>query len=254
MEHNNPTGDFKNRWIAFLCAVFGPSTTILIILSVGLIYISADQPNSTIRPGLVVLVSIFSAATGSSIVKKWLEITEVGLLVTRGKSAIRNLKLLMVQISALDDITKSFLSQIQEKGYKNAVAPRLVEIQGRCNLLSAQTVNSIEDWKDIIPEADIESLIDFWNEKNLNLTNVKIERDHVEKELEKAKKLSEEEKETLRNRLDEKDEMISKLRAELSKAEMDLNSSIYTSGAPIVPTDHITKDEVVRAPIGSPSF
>ena len=136
------------QWVNFLCSFFQPTVVILILLIVFLLYASyqfALQP--LVSNTFITIISILSGLVGGMIAKRLAEISEGTILVTRGKSAIRGLKALFNQVSAIENRTSIYINRLDPKNqdYK-LVKNNYEEIIGKCVTLQDEVLNSIEDF------------------------------------------------------------------------------------------------------------
>ena len=87
------------KWGKFLLVILDPWVITLAIATIYFIYYS-NKPKTVDKNILTILtlfISLFSAILGGVLANKWAEITEAKVLVTRGKSAIRSLKLILIR-------------------------------------------------------------------------------------------------------------------------------------------------------------
>lgn len=110
---------------------------------------------------ITVIISVFSGLLGSLITNEWTKLTEAGILVTRGKSAIRGLNLLVLNIASVEARIARFLADLEhsERHEDPLARGRYEELTRRCHTLQEEALNSIEEWTDIIPEADVKTQI-----------------------------------------------------------------------------------------------
>ncbi len=226
--------NLKKRWGEFFSIIFGPWTVVL-IASVALLFIfSVGQTNTTIRSLFFVLITIASAILGGRITKNWVDITEGGIVISRGKSAVRSLKLLLRNISALEQRVKKFEDRTDEiENHPEVTKRNYEEIIEICNLLEEEAVNSIENWTDIIPEADIKTQIGVISELRHSLKKKEDELTELNNELNDTKDRSEEDNKKLEARVKEKvkeKEYISFLIKEIAKLNV-LGASNGIGGA-----------------------
>jgi len=216
--------NLKKKWGEFFSIIFGPWTVVL-IASVALLFIfSVGQTNTTIRSLFFVLITITSAILGGRITKNWVDITEEGIVIARGKSAVRSLILLLHSISVLEQRVKEFEDRTDEiENHPEVTKRNYEEILGRCNLLEEDTVNSIENWTDIIPEADIKTQIGVISELKQSLQATKYESTELKKELNDTKDRSKEDRKKLEAEANKTKKKIESLEREIREK---VNNSI----------------------------
>jgi len=231
------------RWKVFLSIFLDPWTIMLIISVVVLFSFSIGEKNQTITSLLFVLITAASTILGGRITKHWVDITEGGVVVARGKSAVRSLKLLLRNIAALEQRVSTF--GILNDGVEinlEVIKRNYEEIQETCNILEEEAVNSIENWTDIVPEADIKTQIGLITELKQSLQGKEGDLNSLNDELDNAKGKSENEKKRLENEVKKKEAQVEELEREIIKKKIDLRSinidgdldnilSIRTSGS-----------------------
>lgn len=222
----------KEKWEHFLQIIFDPWVLIFLVATLVFVWIAAGQTDQTLIAVLSVLISISSSIVGGVITKNWLDLTEGRVLVARGKSAIRSLKTLLANIADLERRVSQHLSRHTDNSLEvDVVKNSFEEIIGRCNVLEEEAINSIENWTDIIPEAEVKTqigLISRLREEKTGLENdIKQLRTHVED----VKEKSDAEKEELRKALWEKEKKLSETEAQLLKEQRKVDSGVL-SGLP----------------------
>lgn len=213
----------RKRWGVFLSIILDPWVIVLIASVISLFYFSVGQTNTTITSLLFVLITVTSSILGGRITKHWVDITEGGVVIARGKSAVRSLKLLLRNISALEERVAIFYERTDEiENHPEVTKRNYEEIQQTCNLLEEETVNSIENWTDIIPEADIKTQIGLISELKLSLHRKEEDLTVLNTELQDTKGESSEERNRLEVEMKEKEKQISHLEREITKRKIDL--------------------------------
>ncbi len=91
-----------------------------------------------------------------------------------------------------------------------------------CKLLQEETVSSIENWTDIVPEADIKTQVGVISELGQNLSQREAELAALKEELGEAKDNSEAERRALRNQVLEKEAQIVSLQRQIERKTIDL--------------------------------
>lgn len=200
--------NLKDRWKIFISLLFDPFTIILLISSIILVYFASVQTNNELKAILTILTSISSAILGSRIMTIWSNETEGRVIIARGGTAIRNLSLLLKIVSLLEQRVLKYLANITSS---KTIKIYFEEIIEKFHIIEEEIINSIEDWKDIIPEANIKHQIGLFsdlkseiNEKTLQL-----------KKLEEIKNRSESDKKELQEKIDKKQQEIFDLKQRL---------------------------------------
>ena len=179
--------DLKTRWGLFFDVIGDPWNVLLIISLAILSYNSVNQANVLVSTLLFILITVASAILGGRIAKHWADITEVSIVSARGHAAVRNLKLLLRLVTALEKRVTVF--RIREEDILNqpeVTKRNYEEAIETCKQIQEQTVNSIENWTDIVPEADIKTEIgvisDLKDSLNAKEEDLKLLKNQIQKD------------------------------------------------------------------------
>jgi hypothetical protein len=162
--------NLKKQWQRLLLVLFDPWVLILVSLTFGLMVFAIGQREILAEPAnsvLLLFTALSSVILGSRFTDRWKRPVEQALLIKKGETAIRNLKLLFSNLTNLENATKKHLSELN--GSKENAAGRYYEDMFDLSLMMVkeELIHSIEDWMDIIPDAHlklhIESLYDLKN-------------------------------------------------------------------------------------------
>ncbi|MHA1747723.1 MAG: hypothetical protein ACTSYF_03670 [Promethearchaeota archaeon] len=223
--------NLKKRWSVFLSTVLDPFLLILLFVSIGLVCYTSTQQESNIVGLLTVLLSISSAILGTRLMNLWHDYTEGKIIVKRGIMAIRNLILLLKNINLLEKRVDIYIQRIPtHKNIKDFSITYFEEIVEKFHIIEEETVNSIEDWKDIIPEADVKTQIGIITDLKKELSIKHKEKEVLTNQLEHIKNQTNTEKEDLKKEIKIKEQQISKLKDELLEKTHKISSSPILSG------------------------
>lgn len=216
-----------DRWKAFLTTVLDPLSVALMISTIFLSIVLLGQTDRILIATLTFLVSVFSGVLGGVLGKKWDDLTGERIIVARGKSAIRNLKLLLGAAVALERRVRRYLAQCAEDHQGEDRAPQAITIYleeavARCILLEEGILSSIESWTDIIPEADVKTQIGLISELTLSVDKLQQELSALSAELQETKGKSEDEIARLESGRRQKEKELSELRRELSERTLGM--------------------------------
>ena len=213
--------DFKKRWGVFLSLIFDP-WVILLTVALGLLFWQGPKQSGAGFGSIVfVMITLASAVLGGRITKQWVDVTEGGVVIARGKSAVRGLMLLLRNIASLERRVVRFLESDEgEEEIDQVTARNYEEIVEFCSLLQEETVNSIENWTDILPEADIASRIGVITDLRLELESAGSELGELQSELDQAKDSSEMEKQALKKQIGDQERRISGLRSQIVEKQV----------------------------------
>lgn len=217
------------RWITFVKMVFDPWVVLLTIFLALLLDFSVGSESGTLKLIFTILVALVSGLLGAILIKKWVDLTDEKLMIVRGKLAIRSLKLLFFNLLQTEKRTKKYIERLNEKELNyNLINCNFEEIIERCKLLEEECVNSIENWSDLIEEANVKTKLIFIN-------NLKSELERLENILITLKKFFAEDPDMNEERRDEvKEQMaqtefeIREIKAKLLEKENEINSSILS--------------------------
>ncbi|MDA8405239.1 MAG: hypothetical protein M0T73_00015 [Deltaproteobacteria bacterium] len=200
---------FWQEWRIFVQTLFSPKILFFIVATVALFCLSLTVREDPKAPPyltaiITVLLTISSVLLGRFISDRWSKLSDRGIMVTRGKSAIRGLNLLLQNLYTTEKRVKAHRGYLDQgnSDYK-LIVMSYEEIVERCILLQEEAINAIEEWQDIIPEVEglktqigvIRQLKDQQIELTDEITRLK-EQPKSEKENEQLiKKLAEKEKE-----------------------------------------------------------
>ena len=156
--------DFKERWSTFLKVIFDPWAAALYLLMGILTVFYSQATENSIKTLLTLLFSIVAGFIGGVLTKKWSDLNDEKILFARGVNAIRSLKLLLQQTIAAENRVRLFFKKIDKKTKIELIKSSYEEILDRHRLLEEQTIGAIENWNDIIPEADVKTQIGIISE------------------------------------------------------------------------------------------
>lgn len=223
------------KWKNFLNVILDPWVIILSLATVYFIYFS-NLPGTTdknIISILTLIISLFSAILGGILANRWAEITELKVLVARGKSAIRSLKLILLNISKIEKRTKYYISSIDKENEDfKLVISNFEEVIEKCYILEEEIISSIENWTDIIPEVEnmktqIGLITDMINTESLLQQEILGLNKNLEAEKEKGKQNND-----MQNLLKEKEAELTEVKRKLTIADNKFNETVLSGLTP----------------------
>ena len=227
--------NIKKSWTYFGEIVLNPSVLILLTATVFLIHYTTSANANTehiFYPVILVIISVLSSVIGGLITNNYSKITGASILVTRGKSAIRGLRLLTQNIDSIEKRTVKFLGEsedINSNTFKDLTKSNYEEIIERCKSVQQEALNAIEEWQDIIPEANITSNIGKLAALKTQILSEEESIQELKKQLEEGEKKSKEEKAKLEKLLMEKEKQVEKSTQSLSAVKNMLSKSILAN-------------------------
>jgi hypothetical protein len=222
----------KDSWKQFISIVFQPFVLILILASMAAGYLAANQKDPKIIALMTFIAAICGGALGGILTKRWSEMTEERVIFARGKTAVRALYLLLNNIAHLEKRTKVFLSRRdikEEEDVGEAVDAKVAfeEIIGLCRVLEEEALSSIENWTDIIPEADVKTKIGMISELQQLVESLQIDIGELKGQVDEAKE-NKAEVAALRKRIQDKEALLEDARTQLLGRQIPL---VGTSGS-----------------------
>lgn len=221
---------FKKRWQNFLSLIFDPWTLCFLIATTVLIILGHGQQNVTVSTMFTVLITLSSAVLGGRAAKHWVDITEGGVVKARGKSAVRGLKLLFGNVTSLDQRLERFLGHCEKDQPLEIIKTWIEEVSERTRLIAEEVVSSIENWTDIIPEADIKTHIGELSALTAKLDRKEAELKEIQEELNQTKDTAKEEREKLRKGIHDKEKEMADLQEQVRKSRISFGTGVYSSG------------------------
>jgi rubrerythrin len=219
----NESNELVESWQQFGKAVLSPFVVWLLglclVLGVLAFADGTDSAKNTseLKAAITIIISIFTGVAGAIIYKKIQDFSEKSILVTRGESAIRGLNLVLLSVKSLEN-------RLCSNSDKNGDPSIVDETTGRLILIQEQIVNSIQEWQDIIPSANIRSeigkVLQFSTEKKDLESNLEA----LKQRLDSATENSQKEKEQLKAVISEKQRALSVLEIKLAEKENELSN------------------------------
>lgn len=212
-------GRFVTEWKTFASILFRPIIFIpLIICGISLYFANTldKQPLSLVLN--LVAATLAGVASGGF----WDSIKNLmgnTILIKKGSSAVRNLAVSRLKVKNIfERVNASALSE---------------EIKNLATLLERDIANSIQEWKDVLPESvsTIEEAYVLLEEREIELNKTLLQKEDLNKRLDQEKQLREEDKKKLKEEIVEKGLRISELSQQIGKLKTTATStSVITSG------------------------
>lgn len=244
-----PNEDLKKKWSVFLSILIDPFNFVLIALYVSLTTLGyLNKDNSAVFYFIYVASTILAGFAGSRMYKLWSDYNEIKVATARGKTAIANLYLLCENILDIKTKTRKNIDSLNNNTNILVIKAFFEEIDSRFGILQREAINAIENWSDIIPEANIKEKIADLNKKiaeiNENETSLKEKNAEIEKlsgELSKVKDNSNQEKKVLLDKIQQKEKEVVELSKKLSESKLNFSKSYF--GGQLVPiTNNLVTD------------
>jgi hypothetical protein len=235
-----PWDEWKDRWGKFLTIVIDPWTVVLVAAGFFLSVVLIEQKDRATAAVLTLMVSILSGVLGSIWTNRWGELTAQRVVVARGNAAVRSLKLLFAGIAALERRAREYLQRHVDREevepvHGEVVKTYLEEVIERCGILEEETLSSIENWTDIVPEADVRTQIGLISELREEVGRRAKDLEQLKKNLEEVKGRSEEAAAKFKEQIAAKEQELLKLRKELSERRSTIAPLFGTGVSPDAP-------------------
>lgn len=222
--------DLKRQWLFFLRVIANP-WVIITAVAIILLAVIPTGDNSLVSTLTNIFLWLASALFGGIVSKLWMDNVEEKVVITRGKAAVRSLKLILNNLYTFEKRTNKYINKLKaEDMNKSEVIAAYEEIIERFNVLQEEVLNSIENWTDILPNIDIKTQVGI-------ISSIKSEKESMETEIqnltqiiEKSKGKSEEAKIELEKQLARKNQELSKIKNELREKEYKIAGSLFNSG------------------------
>ena len=207
MEEYKNVQTLKEKWKIFINLILDPWVVVLIIMTFAFIHYSAQIEDKKTLAIIAVIISLVSGVLGGVIANRWAQMTELKVLVARGKSAIRSLKLILLNISNIEKRTKEYIVRIDKENKEcKLIISNFEEVIEKCNILEEEIISSIENWTDIIPEvANLKTQIGLISEMKLRQAELEGDISSLNEKIETIKEEGSKEKEELQKSLSDKE-------------------------------------------------
>lgn len=214
----------RERWAAFASIIFDPWAIALFVVATGLAVGSVIQTEPKVAALLTFVLSLVTGVLGAVYWQRWQRLSQERTISARGKTAVRSLKLLLGHVGRIERRVRQNLGRFREDEEgtitDEVVRTYLEEVIEECGHLEEQVLSAIENWTDLVPEADIRTQIGEITKLRGELRQRSKELQDLEEELE-ARRETEEETERLQLEVEEKQEEVSRLRQKLAEESFD---------------------------------
>ncbi|HDZ04671.1 hypothetical protein LCGC14_0354350 [marine sediment metagenome] len=227
MSEKNKELGLKSKWSRFLNIVGDPWVLCLLIITIVFIIYSSSTNNQELIAILTLIITLISGLLGGIISSRWTQTSELKVLVARGNSAIRSLKLILLNVNTIEKRTNDYIKNLDQENIEyKLISNNFQEVIEKCNILEEEIVSSIENWTDIIPEvANVKTQIGLISEMKNKEGILSKDIEDLHKEIESAKEEGSEEANKLREQLSSKSKQLEKTHAKLKDAEYKINNT-----------------------------
>lgn len=232
--------NFFHRWENLIYVVFDPAVIILLIICVILFFVSKNQTDTTMLFILTLAMSLFTGILGSVFTKRYDDIFETKIIHSKGQSATRNLQFLLNNSIDLEKRIGEYLKRFSEDVTTKTISKEVIrtyleEAIRNCVSIEENIVNSLLDWKDIVPEADIQEKINSITKYKEQIIHQEKMLAEITKELQDEKNQSVKEKNLLKKEKENLEKLIYSNRAQVYKESAksginNISGSLVTGG------------------------
>ncbi|HFT6976500.1 hypothetical protein I5V28_01430 [Stenotrophomonas maltophilia] len=149
-------------WRVFLKVVLDPYTFLLIVVGVVLGWFGPKAVGENYNALLQIVVAVVTGVVGARISTAMAAINQDGKLYASGRMAVRGLRLILTKTLALERRVATFVADSQKQQVPEVraqVAMRnLDEVLESIRTLQLEVVGSIENWVDVVPDADVSKI------------------------------------------------------------------------------------------------
>ncbi|HEL4831297.1 TPA: hypothetical protein UN269_001214 [Stenotrophomonas maltophilia] len=171
--------DIASPWATFIKVISDPFTCILLGAAVLLGWLGPKAIGESGNAIIQVVVAIVTGVAGARIAAVMAAIAQEGKLYASGKMAVRGLRLILTKTFALERRVSGFVHQGRSADsveVSAAIALRnLDEVLESVRTLQLEVVGSIENWVDVVPDADVSSIFMAMVELREQLTQKDVE-------------------------------------------------------------------------------
>jgi hypothetical protein len=201
-DSSGPFATLRNEWVRFIVLILNPLfLSTIFVASVFMVLkgsVSANQSlPAPVDTFFTLVIALTSGVAGALFSDRWIKSRETSTLVTRGKSAIRGLRLILTNIGSQEQRIERYgqllasIDEEQESKQRFYAKISYEEITAGYHRLQEEVINAIEEWQDIIPEvANLKTQIGVISELNTRMMAIQQERTALELKLDEERKKS----------------------------------------------------------------
>lgn len=214
----------ETQWTTFFEIVLHPASAILLITILIIYLLYKNNSVDQLDVFYTVILAIAASVWGGIVSNRWIQVTEKQVIHARGENAVRSLNLLLSAITNIEDRISKFKTCCDEPTpNKELLKSNFEEISEGLKTLKEIGYNSIENWQDVVPEADLKSHFKKVQKLNSDLNKEKAKADELRNKLEDAE-LGKDAIDQLNSDLETKRAEIQRLNQELIDCQMSAPS------------------------------
>ncbi|MCU7797173.1 MAG: hypothetical protein KZQ75_08585 [Candidatus Thiodiazotropha sp. (ex Myrtea spinifera)] len=174
--------NFIMRWGRFLGILFSPDVIAPTLIALVFGYWAITSTDAMVKAVGSVVMALMTGLAGARISKNILEESRKGQIFTRGQSAVRGLNLILSNLGTLE----AQIEQARANCENDIIIKDFSYLKTLSIVIQRQAINSIEEWKDILPEADILELIEELKSKANERDDLREALDQVQQQLDES--------------------------------------------------------------------
>lgn len=160
LEQPAPNLEPIGPWKKFWRLVAEPWTLILLLASIALFAIGQQKLEPSVTALVQILLAVSSGVLGARVTNLLETASGKSILEARGKVAVRGLKLMLVQTAAFQRRVQRFIDNRQHiEGNPDVTVRNFEETVEFCRRIQEEAASAMETWVDVVPSADLSSLI-----------------------------------------------------------------------------------------------
>lgn len=150
-------------WGVFLKVVLDPFTLLLLVGAVLLGVLGPKALGDGYNALLQVVIAVVTGVVGARVSTSMAALNQEGKLYSSGKMAVRGLRLILRKTFALERRVLLFVSEVKSQSsaeVRAEVAQRnMDEVLESIRTLQLEITGSIENWVDVVPDADVSTVL-----------------------------------------------------------------------------------------------
>ena len=221
--------DWNEEWRVVSKAVVSPATLVVSISTFILGWVAINQHDGLLLAAILTLgTSIAAGILGAVIWDRWIQLTGRSVLVDKGKSAIRNLKLLWRNLNACQGRVTTYLDRRKTGVTGDVVNTWLEEEIQRLATLQEEALNAISNWTEIIPEADVTAQLAPYRELQASVLTLKTAKEELEADLKKVSGVDTERALELNRQFRKREAEMEEVKKQLAAEAVRLGTSVLS--------------------------
>jgi len=226
--------DWNEEWRVASEAVVSPATLVVLISTVILGWVAINQRDGLLAAIFTLGTSVAAGILGAVIWDRWIRLTGRSVLVDKGKSAIRSLKLLWRNLNACQGRVTTYLDRRKTGVTGDVVNTWLEEEIQRLATLQEEALDAISNWTDIIPEADVTAQLAPYRELQASVLTLKTAKEELEADLKRVSGVDTERALELNRQFRKREAELEEVKKQLAAEAVRLGTSVLSglSGPP----------------------